>query len=316
MPHRGGVPAAVAGPQSRLVVMAGWQQRWFEVLDWRTGAVSARVSRPPDGMHLGGAISPDGRYLLGALGEPLAFVWDLARGTSDPGREPIVTYTGLTPAGSYQCGFLASGRLGWVACEDEVHVFETTTGRVFAVLRLRDVCTAVAESPDGATLMTLTKSGRVQCWPLDPLAVARSRAVGRLDAKQRVQYRIGTPAERLAAERAWLAANVSPGNHAKLGQQALADGDLDGAIACYRRGADLGVLGPYYEYLYVDLLGLYCRRLGARRLDDAKRTADRTAAIATLERALRCGAVRDRILAVPGIEHLRDHRQFADLMGR
>ena len=96
---------------------------------------------------------------------------------------------------------------------------------------------------------------------------------------------------------------------------ALDDGDLDAAIACYQRGADLGVLGPYYQYLYVDLLSLYCRRLGANGSTDALRTADLAAAFAALERALLCGAVRDRILAVPGVEALRGDPRFAALLG-
>ena len=65
-----------------------------------------------------------------------------------------------------------------------------------------------------------------------------------------------------------------------------------------------------------DLLGLYCRRLGAREPDDAQRSADRTAAIAALERALLCGAAHDRVLAVPGIGQVRDDPRFVALLGR
>ncbi len=315
IPHPGGVPVDVGGQGSRFVAMAGWQVRQLEVVDWRSGAVAARVSRPPDGMHLDAAISPDGRHLLGVLGEPLAFVWDLQPDTADRSGAPLATYTGLTPAGGYPCGFFAGSRLCWVVCDDEVHVFETATGRVFAVLRLQDCCSGLAASPDGAEVRTLTIGGRMQRWPLDPLAVARSRAVGRLDGKQLAQYRIGTPAERRAAERAFLVANPTPGHHARLGNMARADGDLDEAIACYQRGADLGVLGPYYDYLYTNLLELYCQRLGRHGASDAQRTADRTAAIAALERALWCGAARERVLSMPGIGRLRDHPRWAALLG-
>ncbi len=316
IPHPGGVPTWVGGRGTTSVVLAGWHLRHLQVVDWRTGAVRARVSRPPDGMHLHAALSPDGRYLLGVLGEPLAFVWDLERNADDPSAQPIVTYTGATPAGGYACGFLAGGTLCRIVCDDEVHVFETATGEVFAVLRPQDSCTGFAESPDGSELMTLTTAGRVQRFPLDPLAVARNRAVGQLDDKRLTQYRVGTPQQRLAAERAWLRANVSPGNHAKLGRLALADGDLDEAIACYQRGADLGVLGPYYEYLYMDLLALYCRRLGDARATAEQRSSDETAAVAALEGALGCGADRDRVVGVPGFERLRDHPRCAALLGR
>ncbi|MBL8748011.1 MAG: protein kinase [Planctomycetes bacterium] len=316
IPHPGGVPTWVGGPGSTSVVLAGWHLRHLQVVDWRTGAVRTRVSRPPDGMHLHAALSPNGRYLLGALGEPLACVWDLERKAVDPIAQPIATYTGMTPAGGYTCGFLARGTLCQVVCDDEVHVFDTATGGVFAVLRLQDSCAGLAESPDGSELMTMTTSGRVQRFPLDALSVARARAVGLLDGKRLAQYRVGTPEQRLAAERSWLGANVSPGNHAKLGRMALADGDLDEAIACTQRGADLGVLGPYYEYLYLDLLGLYCRRLGQPGATAAQRTADETAAIAALERALSCGAGREHVVAVPGFERLRGHPRCAALLGR
>ncbi|MBL8727400.1 MAG: protein kinase [Planctomycetes bacterium] len=316
IPHPGGVPTWVGGPDAASVVMAGWHLRFLQVVDWRTGAVRARVARPPDGMHLNAALSPDGRYLLGALGEPLAFVWDLERNAADANAAPIASYIGMTPAGGYACGFLAGGRLCQVVCDDEVHVFETATGELFAVLRPQDSCTGLAESPDGSELLTLTTAGRVQRFPLDPLSVAERRAVGRLEGKRLAQYRIGTPEQLLAAERAWLTANATPGNHAQLGRLALAAGDLDEAIACTQRGADLAVLGPYYTYLYLDLVGLYCRRLGDPRATAAQRTADRTAAIAALEQAFACGADRERVLAVPGIDRLRDHPRHAALLGR
>jgi hypothetical protein len=97
---------------------------------------------------------------------------------------------------------------------------------------------------------------------------------------------------------------------------ALDDGDLDEAIVCYRRGADLGVLGPYYEYLYRELLELYCRRLEEKDQSTAQRQADLQGAFLALERALRCGATRQTVLAVPGIEHLRDSPRFEELLGR
>ena len=311
-----GVPTWCGPPDSGLVAMVGWQQRFIEVLDWRTGEVRARISRPPDGMHLEAAVSPDGRYLLGTLGEPLAFVWDLERADEDPSAHPIAAYTGLIPAGGYPCGFLAKGRLCWVICNHEVHLFETSTGNVFAVLRLPDACAHIAESPDGTEIVTQTASGRVQRFPLDPLATARRLAVGELDSKERAQYRVGMPDERLAAERAFLAARLSPGNCAKLGKLALAAGDLDEAISCYQRGADLGVLGPYYDYLYLDLVGLYCQRLAAGSGDAEQRRADRDSALAALERALWCGVTRERAMALPGIEHLVGLRRFGELVGR
>lgn len=110
-------------------------------------------------------------------------------------------------------------------------------------------------------------------------------------------------------------ANVSPGNQAKLGRLALADGDLDEAIACTQRGADLGVLGPYYQYLYLDLVELYCRRLGEAATAE-QRTADETAAIAALERALQCGASPERVVTVRGFDRLRDDPRSAALLGR
>jgi len=315
LPRSGGVPVWVGAPDSGLVVMAGWQRRYFEVLDWRTGEVRARVSRPPDGMHLQAAVSPDGRYLLGTLGEPLAFVWDLATRTADLSSHPILTYTGLAPSGDYPCGFLRDGRLCWVVCNDEVHILETVTGKVFAVLRLPDAGLRVAESPDRQQIAVQVASGRVQRFPLDPIGVARRLAVGRLDGKELAQYQIGSPEERRTAERAWLAANATPGNHARLGRMALDAGDLDEAIACYRRGADLGALGPYYEYLYRELLGLYCRRLDRPGRSTAQGDEDRAGAFAALERALQCGATREVVLALPGVEHLRSSPRFMDLLG-
>ncbi|MCB9879246.1 MAG: protein kinase [Planctomycetes bacterium] len=310
IPHPGGVPTWVGAPDTGLVAMAGWQLRFLEVLDWRTGEVRARVSRPPDGMHLEAAVSPDGRYLLGTLGEPLAFVWDLHSAGEDLSDRPLVTYTGLESASGYPCGFVADGRLCWVACGDDVHLFETVTGRVFTVLHLSGNFVGLAESPDGAQLLTQTIGGRVQRFPLDPVAAARRMAVGQLDGKQLAQYRIGTPEQRRAAERVFLVANVSPGNQARLGRMALADGDLDAAIACYERGAGLGVLGPYYEYLYREQLELLCRRLAV----DGD-PADRAAALVALERALLCGASRAALLALPGIDALRASPRFEELLG-
>ncbi|MGE3173802.1 MAG: protein kinase [Planctomycetota bacterium] len=318
--RRGGALAWVGRQDTGLVVLAGsgpqLDRRYFEVVEWRTGEVRHRVSRPPDGMHLDAALSPDGRYLLGTLGEPLAFVWDLDTEGDDRSDHPIATYTGMSPAGSYPCGFVQGGQLCWTVCGDEVHLFETLTGKVFVVLRLPDACTEVAESPDGRELVTQTVRGRVQRFPLDPIAAARRLAVGRLDGKQLAQYRIGTPAERRAAERQLLRANVSPGNFAKLGQMALADGDLDEAIASYQQGADLGVLGPYYEYLYRELLGLYCQRLAAGDRTAAQRDADRGAATAALEHALACGASRDAVLALPHVGQVQDLPRFKMLLAR
>jgi WD40 repeat protein len=316
LPRSGGVPVWVGTPDSGMVVMAGWQRRYFEVVDWRTGAVRARVSRPPDGMHLQAAVSPDGRHLLGTLGEPLAFVWDLDSHAPDLSSNPLVTYTGLVPSGDYPCGFLQNGRLSWVVCNDEVHIFETVSGMVFTVLRLPDAGLRLAESPDGAQIAVQLANGRVQRFPLDPIGTARRLAVGRLDAKELAQYDIGTPEQRRAAERAWLVANVTPGNQAKLGRMALEEGNLDEAIACYRRGADLGVLGPFYEYLYRELLGLHCRRLDLPGRSTAQRDADRDGALAALERALLCGTSRDAVLALPGVAHLLSSPRFTALLGR
>ena len=316
IPHPGGVPTWVGGPASEFVALADRHLRTFTIVDRRTGQVRARVSRPPDGMHIDAAVSPDGRHLLGTLGEPLAFVWDLLGAGDDLSHHPLVEYTGLAPSGDYPCGFLDGGRLAWVTGNDEIHVFETTTGRVFAVLRLPEPCLRIVPSPDGSQFLAQTNAGHVQRFPTDPIATARRLAVGRLNQKELAQYRIGTSAERVAAERAWLTANVSPGNHARLGRLALADGDLDEAIACYRRGADLGVLGPYYEYLYRELVGLYCRRLGSVGRTAVQQDADRTAAMAALERALICGTRREAVLTVPGIDALRGLPRFAELLDR
>jgi WD40 repeat protein len=316
LPRTGGVPVWVGARDSGMVVIAGWQHRYFEVLDWRTGELRARVARPPDGMHLRAALSPDGRYLLGTLGEPLAFVWDLERRNDAPGDHPIVAYTGLVPAGDYPCGFLANGRLSWVVCADEVHIFESVTGKTFAVLRLQDTGLRVAESPDGEQIAVQLANGRVQRFPLDPIGFAGRHAIGRLNGKELAQYQIGTPVERRSAERAWLHANVTPGNLARLGRLALDDGDLALAIAFYRRGADLGVLGPYYEYLYRELLGLCCRRLDEMGSNEAQREAAREGAFEALERALRCGTTRQAVLALPGIAHLRGSSRFEALLGR
>jgi uncharacterized protein YifE (UPF0438 family) len=131
--------------------------------------------------------------------------------------------------------------------------------------------------------------------------------VGRLSARELARFQVGTPATRLAEERAFLAAHPKPRHFARLGDLALAEDDLDEAIACYQRSVELGPLRPEHVGLdiYLKLLELRCRRLGVARRSTAQRSVDQRGALEVLEQVIRCGASDEQVLAVPGIAALR-----------
>ena len=209
-----------------------------------------------------------------------------------PGPAPLAVYPDLVRSNTNRPGFLQGGRLARVLCSTEEHVFETATGRAFTVLQLDDETAAAVESADGHELVTVTSEGRLQRWPLAPLAVAREQVVGERSAGEFARFRAGSPAAMRAAERRYLSANPTPLHWARLGEMALAEGDLADAITCYQRAAELGPLRPTHVItkVYPRLGELVCRRLGRGDGDAARVDADRRTALEALAQWQRCGA--------------------------
>ncbi|MBK8100044.1 MAG: tetratricopeptide repeat protein [Planctomycetes bacterium] len=259
--------------------------------------------------------SPDGRYLMITLADLRALIWDLEGDLTSPNAAPVAEYTDPVPSGKV-CGFTADGRLAWVACNNEVHIFEALTARPFSILRLDAEVADACVSADGSVLVTLTVDGSAQRWPLDPIGVAKRRAQGQLEPRELAKYQIGTPDERLRRERELLLSRPTAQAWERLGQIDLEQGDLDGAIACYQAACDLGPHPPKCRGFYVRRIELLCRRLTAGGGDAKQQRADRDHAFEALAQALRCKVSHEELLALPGIDALRSDQRFAEMMAR
>ncbi len=316
--HRGYAVSAhwSGGPRFHSLIYLFGSRSRTEVLDVATGEPVASL-RGPDGLaHYGTAVSIDRRFLAVVFGNRTARVYDLSRRGPSGAPRLLSEYFDLVRSNTYECGFLAGGRLTWAMCSNEVHVFESATGRPFTVLALENDCVAVVERPDGSEFLTVTRSGRVQRWTLDPVAVAKQRAVGALTRRQLDQFDIGTADERHEREVENLRSVPTVRNLARLGELALESGDLDGAIASYRAALALAPLAPQDRHRYVRLLELLCRGLARADLDPARRAADLDAAWEALREAVRCGADAAQLEVVPGIEVLRGSGRFAEIVPR
>ena len=285
-----------------------------DVLEAATGAVVASIRGPGKATHMCAALDHDGRHLLVALANLQTLVWDLEAATS-PDATPVARYTGLVPAPQW-CGFAAGGRLAWVGCNNEVHLFEASTGKPFSILRLDSGLADVCIDADDTMLVTLTLDGRAQRWPLDPLAVARQRARALLEPSDFDKYELGTPAERARHERTLLEAGTTGRGFAQLARLELDQGDLDAAIRHYQAACDLGPHAPQRRDLYTGLLELLCRRLAVGTGHPAQQRADRDRALEALAHAVRCKTPREELLALPGIDALRIEARFDELLGR
>ena len=296
-------------------LLQGWGSRTrTDVLDIGRGVPIASVRGPTGAGHYGVAVDEATKRLLIVLGDLRARVFDLGADLLRADAAPIAEYTDLVRSDAYHCGFAARGRLAWVLCANQVHLFDAATGARFAVLRLRSRGAMAAASADGNELMTVTIDGCCQRWPLDPLTVARHLARGELSSRQLEHYRIGTPAERAERTHRALRARPTPRNWALLGEAALRDGDLDEAIACYQRGCDLGPLAPEEGRRYLRLLELCCRRLAAMPPAE-RRDADVEQAMAALVEAVRCGVSAATVRSLHGVDALAGLPRFRQLVG-
>jgi serine/threonine protein kinase/WD40 repeat protein len=308
--HWSGGPAL-----DRLAYLFGGRSR-TDLIDTDDGSLIASVSGPEGKGHYAAAASADGRFLLTVLGDRTARVHDLTRRRPDGSPALCADYQDLVRSNSYVGGFFDGGRLAWAQCSNEVHVFESATGKPWTVLPLDAECAAVVERPDRREFLTLTNAGRLQRWPLDTVATARRLAVGSLTARQLYQYRVATPEQRRSREIEALRAEPSVRNLARLAELALEQDDLDTAIERYRSATDLGPLAPTDRRHYVRTLELLCRRLGRGDRDPAHRTADLDAALAALRESLRCGVSGDELLALPGIATLSADPRFPAALRR
>jgi hypothetical protein len=259
-------------------------------------------------------LTQDARYLLTILGNMTARVYDLTQRGTDGAPRLTADYTDLVRSNTYSGGFLAGGRLAWAMCSNEVHVFESATGKPFTVLALDNDCIAVAGRADGSEFLTVTRSGRIQRWPLDPVTVAKRMAVGQLTRRQLDQFEIGTIEERRAREIEGLHAVPKVRNLARLAEIALEDGELDRAIELQLAAISLGPLAPQDRHRYSRMLELLCLRLGRPGLAPERRRADLDAALEALRESVRCGVSREDLLALPGIEVVKDEARFVEVL--
>ncbi|MCR9243558.1 MAG: serine/threonine protein kinase [bacterium] len=303
---------AVSDPRRLAAIYHGDSRT--DVLDASTGEITGSISAPRKTSHLQASFSTGGGYLLLTLANRTAQVWDLQRDLTSASAAPIAQYEGLAPLVN-RCGFAAADRLAWVVCTDEVHVFVAETAEPFAILRAGGVIADACVTADDRAIVTLTVDGIAQRWPLDPIAAAKRREPGLLEPIELDTYRVGDPEERRRRSRDFLRSHPTVRNWQQLAEMALEDGDLDGAIACYREAHDLGPHAAGRSALYVRLVKLTCRRLAARSGDAEERRADRDYAFEALEEALRCGVAQAELLALPDIQVLRADPRFAELMG-
>lgn len=279
------------------------------VIDINTGRILFETVGPGSSAHYGAAVDPLGQRLLVVLGDLRARVYDLK--SKDLG--PIAEYAQIVRSNQYNCGFVAGGDLAWVSCANEVHLFESATGKTFAVLRLGGRAQFVVGASDGSELHTIS-NGAWQRWPLAPVASAQRLVRGSLSRRTLDLYRIGSTEEREARELQILRAKATPRSWAQLGEHALRNGDLDEAIRCYQQCSDLGPLIRQDLRRYLRLLELRCRRLAADDSAEDQRIADRNGAFTALQQALRCGVSADQLRDLPSIEAVRALPEFRGLI--
>ncbi|MGE0143696.1 MAG: protein kinase [Planctomycetota bacterium] len=299
----------------RVLYSFGDQSR-TEVIDANDGAAVASVIGPAGKGHYGAAVSPDHRYLLIVLGDRTARVYDLQRRQADGTPALCADYQDLVRSNTYDGGFFAGGQRAWVRCSNEVHVFESATGKPWTVLPLDAECHSVVDHPSRNEFLTLTQAGRLQRWPHDTVATARRLAVGSLTARHLYQYQVGTADQRRSREIEALRAVPSVRNLTRLAEIAHDQGDLDTAIERYCSAIELGPLAPMDRRHYVRTLELLCRRLGREDRGAGRRANDLDAAFAVLREAVRCEVPREELLALPGLESLRTDARFAGVMTR
>jgi serine/threonine protein kinase len=297
----------------RIVYSFGGRSR-TEVIDANDGAAVASIIGPQGKGHYGAAVSADHRYLLIVLGDRTARVYDLHRRQADGTPILCADYQDLVRSNTYEGGFFAGGARAWVRCSNEVHVFQSATGKPWSVLPLDAECHSVVDHPRRDEFLTLTQSGRLQRWPHDTVATARRLAVGSLTSRQLYQYQVGTPDQRRSREIDALRDVPSIRNLTRLAEFALEQGDLDAAIARYRDAMALGPFAPLDRRHYVRALELLCRRLSREESGLEQRAADLDAAFSALREAVRCGVPREELSGVAGIEGLRADARFVEVM--
>ncbi|MCB9877834.1 MAG: protein kinase [Planctomycetes bacterium] len=299
-----------SGPEGRYMSTQWGSRTRTDVFDITTGGRVASVRGPAGTGHFGVAIDEQRDRMLVVLGDLRARSYAL----QDADAGPTGEYTRLVRSDDYPAGLVPDGSLWWVRCSNEVHLFDAVTCTPFAAIRLDSDCEQVAVRADSRELLTVTRRGRCQRWPLDTAATARRLAKGVLTRRERDLYRIGTDAERDAREREHLAANPTSRNLALLGEALLADGDLDGAIDAYRRCCTTGPLAPMDLRRYLRLLDLLGRRDANADRTAAARDADLALASTILKEALRCGLTRQAVADAPHVHRLMQHPDLRRLL--
>ncbi|MEZ6036776.1 MAG: WD40 repeat domain-containing serine/threonine-protein kinase [Planctomycetota bacterium] len=288
------------GPVARHVAMAYGSRTFSEVFDLQTGERIAQLRDPIGPGHYGAAYDELHDRLLIVRGDLRAHIYDMRT----PGGRRIGEYTRIVRSNTYPCGFLPDGSMAWVMCANELHLFDAATCAPFAAIRLRNRAVLAAARADSKEIVTITGDGRCERWPIDAGAVARRIARGSLQQVERDLYRVGTPAERVAAEERRLRDNPTSRNHALLGELALQRGDLDAAIEQFRECCGMGPLAPMDLRRYLRLLELLARRHQLPGRAAAARAADYALASTTLREAVRCGVTRAALEALPGFDSL------------
>jgi WD40 repeat protein/serine/threonine protein kinase len=165
LPHPAAVRDAFYSPDGRAVLTVGANNRGFL---WDP-ARGKRVGRPlehPDRV-LAAAWEPAGRHVLTGCADGKARLWEAARGrlvrTLAPHDGPVRALL-----------FGPGGKTAATAAGNEVHLWETATGRHLAAARHRGLVLALALPPDGKFLVSGGADGTVRRW--DP-ATLRPRGI-------------------------------------------------------------------------------------------------------------------------------------------
>lgn len=155
--HRGAVLAVAMRPDGRELASSGDDAR---VMLWAaTGSPASLPSPPTDARTL--VFSPDGSRLLGGGWFDL-FRWDLTAGTL---RVIPTEHHGIISS----LRFLPDGRLASISrqTDSSVLILDAGTGATFERLGRHDLCgSAVAASPDGGYLASVSDDGTARVWRL------------------------------------------------------------------------------------------------------------------------------------------------------
>lgn len=292
--------AACYGPTSRT-----------DFHDLLTGEMVQSIRGPAGASQWNEALDPVERRVLISQGNLRLRAYDLEGASSEPTGE----YTQMVRSDQYPPGFVPGSDLAWVVCTNELHLFDAITTEPFSILRLESDILAVLPQRDGEALYTVTRAGRVQRWPMDPVGVARQMAVGELDGAELQSFDVGTPAEQEARERKRLRRIGSPWSMSKLATRMLEEGDLDGAIDALGQGLaaeTVSVSDRRYAVRHVELL--------ARRLSSPDSMTSKEEHLESTARSIKLcldlGVPLRELRALPGVEALQGEPALGHLLGQ